>query len=268
MHIKKLFRPIVVIAALVLVLGVAGSLWADTITGYNTGLRPTNILPPSVGSELTLQQILDTYFPGVNAATDQQTAAVFATGGSGAAANSCPQLLAEESGLATSHIFGIWTAFNTAGPITQVPIFNGAAVPTGRASIQWTDPNTIQIDAIAGATGINTGTFTGISQSWFGFYYDFVYDGKPVTLYTYDGLNTAQQVGGFAGAHTAAILAYSAFGNAAWIFACDDLQVEPDYNDMVVKVESIRPVPVPPTVLLLGSGLLGLAGLCFRRRKS
>jgi len=35
-----------------------------------------------------------------------------------------------------------------------------------------------------------------------------------------------------------------------------------DYNDMVLVVtRTFHPIPLPPTVLLLGSGLLGLVGL-------
>ena len=38
-----------------------------------------------------------------------------------------------------------------------------------------------------------------------------------------------------------------------------------DYNDMIVKVSS---VPIPPTALLLGTGLLGIVGLGWGRKKS
>jgi hypothetical protein len=42
-----------------------------------------------------------------------------------------------------------------------------------------------------------------------------------------------------------------------------------DYNDLVLFVtRSFEPIPLPPSAVLLGSGLLGLVGLGWRRRKS
>jgi len=57
--------------------------------------------------------------------------------------------------------------------------------------------------------------------------------------------------------------------SGTWWFGVEDLPVgsgsDNDYNDMVVKVSTV--VPLPPTLMLLGSGMLGLAVLGWRRRR-
>jgi hypothetical protein len=246
------------LVALVLVMGQVGSLYASPISVDNTN-RPVEIAE-APSPELSLQTILNNTFGDgvINAATDQQKTAIFSTAGiPPAGAQVFPVLVAEFSGNAANQTFGLWSAFDTTATISAVQIFSGANSPVKIAIIEW-----IGADSGTVTVGANVTNFNNIPYNFFGFYYGFGDPAAQTILYSYDGLNTPQKLG------TAAILAYKTPSGDAWAFGCDDLGVDKDYNDMVIKVESIHPaVPLPPSVLLMGSGLLGLVGL-RRYRKS
>jgi hypothetical protein len=57
----------------------------------------------------------------------------------------------------------------------------------------------------------------------------------------------------------------------AFVLAWEDLPggvSDKDYQDIVMSIHNVNPIPEPCTMLLMGSGLAGLAGLARRRKRS
>jgi hypothetical protein len=256
------------IAMLTLAIFVAftGSVWADPITGINT--RPITLGTTAAG-EISLQEMLNQNFgtDNVSAANDQQTAGVFKTSSQLNPAT-FPILQFEQSGLALSHTFGVWTAYDTAGPITTLQVFAGTNAPGDIASLIW--DNTLQNGGLfvkkAGTNAFQfIQNFAGINANFFGFYYNYTMNDTPVTLYSYDALNSGFTRDGEP--FNAAALTYKSTTGSIWKIAFDDLQVDWDYNDFVVRMESVDPVPLPGAVLLLGAGMVRLVAYARRRRE-
>lgn len=222
-------------------------------------INPVNTRPVTVNNPATsgtdLQTVLTDLF-GASApdvVTGQDPAGMWSSA-TGSPASQIPTLEYSNGNPADS--FGIWFGTYTSN-LLLVPLINAGAPQYTAAGISNLMPGSITVfGATCGAAGVNCGTFTDplITPFSFGYY---VNNGTD-TFYTVDQLN-----GG-----TAQALAYHDPNTTNWAIGFrDGVNNPPDYNNYVVKIESVEPVPEPGTLALFGTSLFGLAGILRRRRK-
>jgi hypothetical protein len=173
-------------------------------------------------------------------------------------------IVLELAGNASTNSFGV---YDLNDPNNRLSVFDGADGAGDQAILrlrQTVDGWRVSVQEV----GNPTWTHQLISTSAFGFYLS-VQGGSTFYsqsarnadgvdhLYAYQGTGTPFLTGPLGGEF---------FSRQDYILAWEDLLGggDRDYQDFVAVVQDVTPVPLPPAVLLLISGLVGLAGVSRR----
>jgi hypothetical protein len=172
-----------------------------------------------------------------------------------------PLLDFEFAGNKAGNIFGIWSGSDSSAIVTLDLLLGPAqglndANHGTHATLEWNLDGTLDVTGDAGTNAVTN--FAGINRNGFGFY---LKDPSGTIFYSVDDLNLLDPKEHF--------VAYQNGQSSNWVLGIEDVRGgDNDFNDMVVKVESIDAVPEPAAIAFLGTALLACVGLVRRRRLS
>lgn len=174
-----------------------------------------------------------------------------------ASGTSAATMIIELAGNAASNTLGIYDVNN---PSAKVTLFSGVATNGDQAAVSIKATGAVYVNFA------NTGVV--FSGNTFGYFLQ----GPGGTFYSDNALNPngADQMVAFQG--TGDLVTLPGLFPGTWtpdeyILAWEDLSGgDNDFNDMVVMVESVQPVPEPTTMGLMGLGLIGLVFAARRKR--
>ncbi len=218
----------------------------------------------TVISGSSLQGILDSHtddgLSSINVNTDQVNPDAYWN--ITASKASIATMIIELAGYAGSNTFGVYDAGNI---LSKVQLFNGAA--TGGLGGTTT---TLKIDG-AFKVSVNNLYQTTFSGKTFGYYLsgpggtfysdNNLNEGKSDHMVAFQGKNDGFDVEGGSD--------FSTWTPNEYVLGWEDVAfpgADSDYNDMVLMVESVKPVPEPTTIGLMGLGLIGVFAAARRRK--
>lgn len=177
-------------------------------------------------------------------------------------------LLLEIAGFANINSFGI---FDASDPSNQLMVFSGPASRGARAQISFAADGTVSI------TSGNTTRTAHFDSIAFGFY---LLTGEGHTMHSDSALNPGgvDRMYGYRGNGTRFISGpvltdgdprNDIFGANDAILAYEDLlNGDNDFQDFVVLVRGVQPIPLPAAVWLFGGALFALRSVASRRRRA